>query len=332
MLQRLVDDAKVARLAAKYLRALVWVRVRRRVKGPMRRGWSERFEALVEMLKRDTDAMRGLTAAEIRNRMENPVRPRSHERVRIERASGAPVTSTWIVPKKVEPRGAMLYLHGGGYVCGSPSTHLPFLSRLAHRARLSVLAVDYRLAPEHPFPHAIDDAVASFRWLATQHAPERIVVAGDSAGGGLTVSTLLSLRDEEHVLPAGAILLSPWVDLGVTHASIAHNARFDWIDERFLHRCAREYLGEADRNHPHASPIHANLRKLPPILILAGGAEILLDESRTLAERAKAAGVDVTLEVADDMVHVWPLFADLVPEGKVAIDRIARFVDDVLAR
>jgi acetyl esterase/lipase len=264
------------------------------------------------------------------------MQPEILERVRVEIAHGAPAPSTWITPRGEPTRGTLLYFHGGGYIVGSVQSHLAFLARVAVKARVRVLAVDYRLAPEHPFPAAIVDAVTVHRWLASGAAREhvggasRVVVGGDSAGGGLTVATIATLRDARDPLPAGALLISPWVDLSVSAASIRDNARFDWIDEAFLRRCAREYLGDLDRADPRSSPVHASFRDFPPLLVQAGDAELLHDEARTLAERARAAGVDVTHEVTPDMVHVWPLFADLVPEGRAAIDRIARFLDDRL--
>jgi acetyl esterase/lipase len=319
-----------ARLAGNYFRALAIVRVRRRVFGPRRAAWSERYEALVEMLRRDTASLRPLSAAKIRAKMRAPMQPPILERVHVEPARGAPAASTWITPKGESPKGILLYFHGGGYIVGSVQSHLAFLARVAIKARVRVLAVDYRLAPENPFPAALDDALAVHRWLAKEHGASNVVVGGDSAGGGLTVATLAALRDARDPLPAGAVLISPWVDLSVGATSIRGNARFDWIDEAFLRRCAREYTQSVDRADPRVSPVNASFRGFPPLLVQVGDAELLHDEARTLCDRAKAAGVDVAHEVTPDMVHVWPLFADLVPEGRVAIDRIARFLEDRL--
>ena len=156
----------------------------------------------------------------------------------------------------------------------------------------------------------------------------RLLVAGDSAGGGLTVATLLAVRDAGEPQPAAAALLSPWLDLAVELPSLRRNAAYDWIDEEFLLRCARDYVGAAgDRRHPRASPLHAELRGLPPLLVQVGTAEVLLDEGRTFVERARDAGVEATLEEWPDMVHVWQMFAEVVPEGRAAIVALARFFD-----
>jgi acetyl esterase/lipase len=213
---------------------------------------------------------------------------------------------------------------------GSPKTHRDLLARLAVAADARVLAIDYRLAPEHPCPAAIEDAVAAVRWMLSSDGgaidPDRLFVAGDSAGGGLTLSTLLALRDAGAPLPRGGVLISPWLDLERTRPSIRHNAKYDWIDEGFLLRCARDYRGGLPHDDARLRPLEADLRGLPSLLVQVGSAELLHDEGAELAQRARAQGVDAQLEVSPDMVHVWHLFADLIPEAEIAIQRIARFV------
>jgi acetyl esterase/lipase len=180
------------------------------------------------------------------------------------------------------------------------------------------------MGPEHRFPAAVDDAVAAYRWLLDAgYAPERLAIAGDSAGGGLTMATLLALRDRKLPLPATGVCLSPWVDLTMTGASMTSKLKDDpMLSREPLQMMAKHYLGNGDPRAPLASPVFAELRGLPPLLVQVSGAEVLLDDSTRLAERARAAGVAVELEVWPDMVHVWQAFAALLPEGQQAIERI----------
>ena len=221
----------------------------------------------------------------------------------------------------------ILYLHGGGYCIGSPRTHREFAARLARAADATVVLIDYRLAPEHPFPAAAEDATAAYRWLLGRgQAPARLVVAGDSAGGGLTVATLVSLRDQGVVLPAAAVCLSPWVDLEGSGESMTTKAGADpLIDREGLDQMAAHYLGGADARTPLASPLYADLAGLPPVLIQVGTAEVLLDDAVRLADRARQARVDVTLEPFEDLMHVFQIFPAL-PEAREAVDRIGAFV------
>jgi len=237
------------------------------------------------------------------------------------------VPAYWVEAPGAKADRVLLYLHGGGYVLGSIRSHGELISRLARATGGRALAPIYRLAPEHPFPAAVDDAVAAYRWLLAEGTlPENIVIAGDSAGGGLTMATLLSLRDAGDPLPLAAVCLSPWVDLEGTSASIAERAHLDPIIERSgLQKMAARYLGGGDPRHPLASPIHADLRGLPPLFIQVGTAEVLFDDAVRLAERARLAGVDVTLDPWEEMLHVWHIFA-MLPEARRAIERIAWFI------
>lgn len=232
-----------------------------------------------------------------------------------------------IVPAS-RPDRHILYLHGGGYTFGTPGHYRDFFWRIANATGARLLCPEYRLAPEHRFPAAVDDAVCAYRWLLAEGAdPKRIAVMGDSAGGGLTFCTLLRLRDEGVPLPAAAVGLSPWTDLATTGPSMAANAKSDPMlvphQARFFARC---YLGDADPRNPYASPLYGDLAGLPPSLIQVGGDEILLDDSVRMAERLRAAGCHVDLEVWPRMPHVWQLFARIVPEGRRAIDQIGKFV------
>lgn len=222
----------------------------------------------------------------------------------------------------------ILYLHGGGYVLGSINTHRDLAQRLSRAASACVVLIDYRLAPEHPHPAAVDDATAAYRWLIDQGVKARnIVIAGDSAGGGLTVATLVALRDAKQPLPAAAVCLSPWVDLEGIGESMTSKAAVDPMVQRTpLLRMAALYLGGKDPRTPLCATLYADLSGLPPLLIQVGTAETLLDDSVRLAERAKKSGVGVTLEPWDDMIHVFQAFAAMLPEGQQAIERVGEFV------
>jgi acetyl esterase/lipase len=241
-------------------------------------------------------------------------------------AGGVP--AEWIRGPGAGEAATIYYLHGGGYTIGSIGSHRGLISRLSKASGARALAIDYRLAPEHPFPAGLEDAVRAYRWLLAQGAdPSTIVIAGDSAGGGLTLATLLSLRDAGDPLPAAAVLLSPWTDLDASGESTQTRAALDpMIPVDPLKRMAHLYAGDRPLTDPLVSPLYAGLHGLPPMLIHVGDHEVLLDDSTRLAERAKAAGVDATLEVWDEMIHVWQFFAPLLPEATQAIERIGGFI------
>jgi epsilon-lactone hydrolase len=247
--------------------------------------------------------------------------------VKVERVTAPVAPAEWLRPPSAAPGRVVLYLHGGGYVIGSPRSHRHLAAAIATAARSSALLLEYRCAPEAPFPAAVDDAMAAYRWLLDQGVSAGgIVIAGDSAGGGLTVATLLALREAGLPLPAAGVCISPWVDLTCSGASYASKAATDPIVKRAgVDEMARAYLGAADRRTPLASPLFADLRGLPPLLIHVGSEEVLLDDSVQLAERAKAAGVDTTLEVWDQMIHVWHWFLPLLDEAEQAVAAIGQF-------
>lgn len=252
-------------------------------------------------------------------------------------AGGRPAES--VMPSNDEPVGTFLYVHGGAFVIGSPRIYRNQSSRLALASGMRVLTLDYRLAPEHPFPAGLDDCVAAYRWLLAQgEQPEQIVVAGDSAGGNLVLATMLRLRDAHDPLPAAGVLISPWVDLEcggetmVTNADSRHLAQRESLLEN-----AAQYLAGHDPRDPLASPLHAELSDLPPLLIQVAGDETLLDDARMLAERARDAGVETTLEIWDGMIHEWHLLAALLPpdeplpDADEALERVADFARTHLA-
>lgn len=233
----------------------------------------------------------------------------------------------WVsVPESASDR-VVLYLHGGGYVIGSNNTHRELAGRVARAAQARVLVINYRLAPEHPFPAAVEDAADAYRWLSREGvAPERIAVAGDSAGGGLALATLLALKQADDPLPACAVCLSPWIDLEGTGASAQPGAVDDpMITADGLRETARQYANNDIRN-PLAAPLYGDYTGLPALLIQVGTREILLDDARRAADKARAARVDVTLEEEEGLIHVWQMFGPDMPEAAAAVSRIGAFI------
>ena len=242
------------------------------------------------------------------------------------RAGGVPCE--WISAPEASPRRVVLYLHGGGYMIGSINTHRDLVSRISRASGARGLSVDYRLGPEHPFPAAVEDATSAYRWLLGQgFEPQKIAIAGDSAGGGLALATLVALRDARDPLPAAGVLISPWTDLARTGESMQTRASEDPIlQPEALERFADAYLGASDPKQPLASPLYADLGGLPPLLVHVGTREILFDDAARVADKTKAAGVEVTFEPWDGMIHIWHIFAPMVPEGQQAIDRVGEYL------
>lgn len=247
------------------------------------------------------------------------------EGVAVESTDAGGVPAEWI---GTGDGPVVVYVHGGGYCIGSLDSHRSMLTHLASAVDGRVLAVDYRLAPEHPFPAALDDACAAYRWALDQGLePGRAVIGGDSAGGGLTLATLLALRDAGDPLPAAGVCLSPWADLTQSGATITENADIDpMVRAEDLERWTAAYAADADPASPSISPVFADLSGLPALLVEVGTAEVLLDDARRVAARARDAGVDVTTFEGPDLIHVWHFFAGTVPEADEGIERIARFV------
>lgn len=227
----------------------------------------------------------------------------------------------------------VLYLHGGGYCIGSLDSHREMCGRISRAAGARVLSLDYRLAPEHPFPAAVEDAVAGYEWLLGHGVPPaKTVIAGDSAGGGLTFATLIAIRDRGLPLPAGGVGISPWTDLALTGESMSSRAALDpMVQGDGVGEMARAYLAGADARTPLASPLYADLAGLPPLLIQVGTSETLFDDSIRFDARARTAGVEVSLRPYDDQVHVFQMFAGMVPEARAAIEEIGQFVKRVTA-
>ena len=240
------------------------------------------------------------------------------------------VDADWVSVPESRADRAILYLHGGGYVIGSNRAYREYAGRLARAARARVCVLNYRLAPEHPFPAAVDDAAMAYRWLVNQGIDaSRIVIAGDSAGGGLALATLLRLREDGDVLPAGAACLSPWVDLEGTGASSAPGAVDDPLVSQDTLTGMREAYAGSELRNPLASPLYGDFAGLPPLLIQVGTREILLDDAVRTAEKARAAGVRVSYFEGEDLIHVWPVLMPTAPESAAALDQIGEFVESV---
>lgn len=249
---------------------------------------------------------------------------------RISPLVGTPTPGEWVSTSRSEDHRVVLYLHGGAYVVCSPATHRGLTRGVAHAGHARSFVPEYRLAPEHPYPAALDDAVASYRWLVSDGGidPSDIVVAGDSAGGGLALAMLVALRDAGDVLPAGYVGISPWTDLAITGASIAGNngrdAMFGAVDASTPGVLASLYYGDVDPLDPYVSPLYADLSGLPPMLVHVGANEILLDDARRLVDRARDAGVQASLGAFGGMWHVFQAFP--IPEAKRSLREIGGFI------
>ncbi|PKU25496.1 alpha/beta hydrolase [Telmatospirillum siberiense] len=242
--------------------------------------------------------------------------------------------AAWLTPPGASLSRTLLFFHGGGFVIGNHKTHRGLAGDLAKAAGTRALSIDYRLAPEHPFPAALDDCLAAYRWLLEQGvSADSIVLAGDSAGGNLVISCLAALRDSGAPLPRGACLFSPWVDLALAGDSFESKAAADpRMTRQVLQIYQDAYLAGRDAQTPLASPLYARLGGLPPFLIQVGSDELLLDDATRLATRAAHAGVKVRLDVWPAMVHVWQAYAPMLSEGRQAIEEAGRFLADLLVR
>ncbi len=258
--------------------------------------------------------------------------PMPEESIDIWKTSANGVPALAFEPADADPSRTLLYFHGGGYSIGSPLSHRHLVAKLAIDAGVNALSVDYRMAPEDPFPAAVDDAVVAYQYLLDQGTdPQKIVLSGDSAGGGLTIATLLALRDLDLPLPAAAAPISPWVDMTCSGESYQTRGDKDpMIQHEGIRAMASLYLDGQDDKTPLASPLHADLAGLPPLLIHVGDSEVLLSDSQVLAERARAAGVDVRINIYDDMIHVWHFFWPMLSEARDAVDEITAFMREKL--
>jgi acetyl esterase/lipase len=248
--------------------------------------------------------------------------------VKLEPIDANGVAAEWSLAPGSDPSNVLLFFHGGGYCSGSIVSHRAMVTEAGRAARARTLAVGYRLAPEHPFPAAIEDARSAYRFLLDQGiAASKIVIGGDSAGGGLTLALMTALRDAGQPLPACAWLVSPWVDLQMTGASLAEKANLDpLISKSYLEELAAAYLAGADPANPLVSPLNADLAGLPPLLVQVGSAETLLDDALRIVRRAGAADVRVNLEIWPHMIHAWHLWAAQLEAGRRAIASAGAFI------
>ena len=279
--------------------------------------------ALGESVRRDAAWIRGLE-------VPVPLAPALRRRLALGHTEVAGIDALSVAPRKAEPRGLLLYFHGGWLQLlldqDSSRAPLPSLSCL----RCALCGAELSTRPREP----VSPPRSKTRWRFTGPLPEafatsdRFWIGGDSAGGGLALATLLRLREDGDELPRGAVLLSPWSDLTVSGESIVHNAPHDYLSDELLRFFARNYLGETPPATPLVSPLYADLQGLPPLLIQLGGAEVLLSEGKMLAERARKAGVDVTLQIWDDAIHAFQIFAPIIPEARAALGAIRRFLDE----
>jgi epsilon-lactone hydrolase len=245
-----------------------------------------------------------------------------------EKVDAGGVKAEWITAPGASADRAILYFHGGGYVLGSIHSHRDMCERLSRAAQARVLALDYRLAPEHPFPAAVEDARAAYLWLLKQGlSPKRIAISGDSAGGGLTFASLLALKKHGDPMPACAAPLSPWVDLeGLGESMTTRDAIDPMVHKPMILQMAETYLGGANARDPLAAPLYGDLKGLPPLLIQVGARETLYDDAARIAGKAKQAGVPVEFDPWEGQIHVWQIFASRLDEGEKAIQKIGAFV------
>ena len=303
---------------------------RRILRGPLRPSWPWRTELVAATTRAILMQSKTRGPRWLRDALDAAPTPRPFlRRVRTRDVEAAGVRGRWFEPLDGgAAERAIVYFHGGGFVIGWADTHAEVMARLAVAARARVLGVEYRLAPEHRFPAAHDDALAATRWVLARDAPGRVAIAGDSAGGNLAVATLCALRDAGETLPAAGVLLCPWTDPLAAGGSMDANAAFDFGDRSLLSGWIGDYAPGDTAQDPRVRVVDARLDGLPPLLVQVGGAEILLDQVRAFAERARRAGVAVRLDEWPDMFHDWQLQAALLPEGARAVEGIARFLEE----
>ena len=291
---------------------------------------SKEMENVISMLKGFQKSVKDVNIPTIRAGMDQlAALGKLPKDVKCKPVIAGSVPAEWITTPNTESQKVVLYLHGGGYVAGSIASYRDLVARISRLSKARILILEYHLAPEYPFPNALEDAVAAYNWLisAEKIDPNNIIIAGDSAGGGLTLATLIKLHAEGVSLPVAAVCLSPWTDLAGTGESLKIKVEVDpFISPEMFEISARAYLGTTYPKNPLASPLYADLHGLPPLLIQVGTSEVLLDDSVRFAERAKAAGVDVRLEVWKDMIHIFAIFAVFAPESRHGIEQISEFI------
>lgn len=311
------------------LSSTIFARVKR---GPLRPSWSLSFEASIAFLRETARRASGLAPREQRaiwNELVPPPNPVMKQVKRTPVDAGG-VRAEWFAPAAGHGDAVVLFLHGGSFIWGSLTSHAEMIARIALAAGARVLALDYRLAPEAPFPAGIDDAVTAYGWLRAQGvSPAKIVLAGDSAGGNLAITALLRMRERGEPLPAGSMPICPWVDPSRTGGSLASNEGIDWgFEKDFVDWCAC-YVAGADAKQPLVAPVHADLAGLPPLAVIYGECEMLRDQVEDFVAKAKTAGVDVRARMFPDMVHNWLTLHAATPEAEHAYQHLGAFVREV---
>ena len=294
------------------------------------------MENVISMLKGFQESAGEITIAKVREGMDQLGKMgKLPKDVKCKPVIAGSVPAEWITTPNSESQKVVLYLHGGGYVAGSIASYRDLVARISSVSKARILILEYRLAPEFPFPNALEDSVAAYKWLVSTENinPNNIIIAGDSAGGGLTLATAIKLRNEGFPLPIAIVCLSPWTDLAGTGESLKTNGEIDpFISLEMFEICARTYLETTDPCNHLASPLYADLQGLPPLLIQVGTSEVLLDDSIRFAERAKTAGVDVRLKIWKDMIHIFAIFAIFTPESRQAIEQIGEFMQQFFVK
>jgi len=312
------------RTAAAFSNAAAVVSARRTLKGPKLPGWNFAFEFSTYLLKKQLQSAFTMEVAQARLYLDAAVIESPSRSQFLETDfQNQTVKGTWFIPRTGSPSRTMLYLHGGGYSFYPKSAYASFIAQITLAARCKTFALDYRLAPEHRFPAQLQDALAAYRWLLEQGTnPQNLVLAGDSAGGNLSIALLLSARDAGLPLPSLAVAISPAVEFDRIRQSIVDNEDFDWLDIRMLAQFASWFCTADEPCDPLVSPIHADLRNLPPIYIQAGRREVLRDSIVAFSDRAQSLGADVTLDLWDDMNHCFQCFRDYAPQSREALAKI----------
>lgn len=294
---------------------------------------SKEMENLINLLRTQISTME-ISVENIRNGLEQlAIMTKLPKDVKCEPINVMGVPAEWITTPESIKEKVVLYLHGGGWIAGSINTHRDLASRISRASKTRILIIDYRLAPEHPYPAGLEDSITAYKWLINVEkiVPNNVVIAGDSAGGGLTIGCLIALRDEGVPLPAAAVCLSPGVDATMSGESLKSKVEVDpFLTPESVEFMVKQLLGDTDPEEVNL--LNKNLQGLPPLLIQVGTSEILLDDSIRLAELAKAAGVNVKLEVWDDMIHVFQAFAAFAPESREAIGKIGEFIQNYLIK
>ena len=291
---------------------------------------SKEMENVISMLKGFQESAGEITIVKVREGMDQLGKMgKLPKDVKCKPVIAGSVPAEWITTPNSENQKVVLYLHGGGYVAGSIASYRDLVARISRVSKARILILEYRLAPEFPFPNALEDSVAAYKWLVSTENidPNNIIIAGDSAGGGLTLATVIKLRNEGFSLPVALVCLSPWTDLAGTGESLKTNREIDpFISIEMFEISVRNYLGTTDPFNPLASPLYADLQGLPPLLIQVGTSEVLLDDSVRFAKRAKDSGVDVRLKIWKDMIHIFAIFAIFTPESRQGIEQIGEFI------